>query len=132
MNFGKKIRFKDIFHTPVCWQVFVKLYDKEKKLIETKKAEKFDKDKGAMFYKGTFKANSQADCFVHLDGFEKGYVWVNGFNLGRYWKVGPQKSLYLPGCLLKEENAFAYTNEGLPVQKSGAQDGAVGRQQSSI
>ena len=69
-----------------------------------KPAEGFDKDKGAMFYKGTFKADSQADCFVRLDNFDKGYVWVNGFNLGRYWKVGPQKTLYLPGCLLKEEN----------------------------
>ena len=69
-----------------------------------KPVEKFDKDNGAMFYKGTFKANSKADCFVHLDGFQKGYVWINGFNLGRYWEVGPQKSLYLPGCLLKEEN----------------------------
>lgn len=31
-------------------------------------------------------------------------VFVNGFNLGRYWKKGPQKTLYLPGALLKEEN----------------------------
>ncbi|MBR5544773.1 MAG: beta galactosidase jelly roll domain-containing protein, partial [Clostridia bacterium] len=69
-----------------------------------KPLESFNKDKGAMFYKGTFKADSNADCFVHLDGFQKGYVFVNGFNLGRYWEVGPQKSLYLPGCLLKEEN----------------------------
>jgi hypothetical protein len=44
------------------------------------------------------------DLAPYLDEFDKGYVWINGFNLGRYWKVGPQKSLYLPGCLLKEEN----------------------------
>lgn len=54
------------------------------------------------FLKGTFKSSSKADCFVHLDGFTKGSVWVNGFNLGRFWKVGPQKSLYLPGALLNE------------------------------
>lgn len=54
--------------------------------------------------RGTFAASSKADCFVHLDGFTKGVVYVNGFNLGRYWKVGPQQSLYLPGVLLKEEN----------------------------
>ena len=41
---------------------------------------------------------------IRLNNFDKGYVWVNGFNLGRYWKVGPQETLYLPGCLLKEEN----------------------------
>ena len=56
------------------------------------------------FLRGTFKASSKADCFVHLNGFTKGYVIVNGFNLGRFWNVGPQKSLYLPGSLLKEEN----------------------------
>ena len=54
--------------------------------------------------RGTFAASSQADCFVHLDGFTKGIVFINGFNLGRYWKIGPQQSLYLPGVLLKEEN----------------------------
>ena len=57
-----------------------------------------------VFYKGTFKTDSRADCFVHLDNFEKGFVVVNGFNLGRYWSVGPQLSLYLPGLLLKDEN----------------------------
>lgn len=57
-----------------------------------------------VFLKGSFKASSKDDCFVHLDGFKKGYVWINGFNLGRYWEVGPQRSLYLPGVLLKEDN----------------------------
>lgn len=57
-----------------------------------------------LFFKGSFKAESNKDCFVHLNGFKKGYVWVNGFNLGRYWEIGPQKSLYLPGSILKENN----------------------------
>lgn len=39
-----------------------------------------------------------------MKGFTRGYVFVNGFNLGRYWNIGPQKALYLPGALLKEEN----------------------------
>lgn len=56
------------------------------------------------FLKGCFTTNSQADCFVHLKGFTKGYVFINGFNLGRYWKIGPQKSLYVPGTILKQEN----------------------------
>lgn len=55
------------------------------------------------FYKGTFRAQ-QKDCFVHLDHFTKGFVVVNGFNLGRFWEVGPQVSLYLPWPILKEEN----------------------------
>ena len=35
-------------------------------------------------------------------GWNKGHVYVNGFNLGRYWTVGPQLTLYCPGPLLKE------------------------------
>lgn len=57
-----------------------------------------------MFYKGTFSVTEKKDCFVHLENYEKGFVVVNGFNIGRYWKIGPQQSLYLPASLLKEEN----------------------------
>ena len=57
-----------------------------------------------LFLRGKFKASSKDDCFVHFDGFSKGIIYVNGFNLGRYNKIGPQKALYLPGCILKDEN----------------------------
>ncbi|PYI51788.1 glycoside hydrolase family 35 protein [Paenibacillus flagellatus] len=53
------------------------------------------------FYRGTFEAEKAADTFLYLEGWTKGVVWVNGFNLGRYWNVGPQKSLYVPGPLLR-------------------------------
>lgn len=70
--------------------------------------EKLDFAKGAaqypIFFKGSFAAASMVDCFVRLDGFTKGVVYINGFNLGRYWNIGPQKTLYLPGPLLKEQN----------------------------
>ncbi len=58
---------------------------------------------GPVFLRGSFKAG-EGDCFVNMEGFTKGYVFVNGFNLGRYWSIGPQKALYLPGALLKEDN----------------------------
>lgn len=61
-------------------------------------------NKYPLFMKGSFKAEPDKTCFVYLEGFTKGYVFINGFNLGRYWKVGPQKSLYIPGVLVKEEN----------------------------
>ncbi len=56
--------------------------------------------------RGRFTAEEGMDCFVHTEGFVKGVVWVNGFNLGRYWSIGPQKSLYLPGVLLKKDNVM--------------------------
>lgn len=60
-----------------------------------------------VFYSGTFTLGSnytdaaQLDTFVAISNGVKGVVWVNGFNLGRYWIVGPQQSLYLPGTVLK-------------------------------
>lgn len=65
-----------------------------------------------VFLKGSFKTDSKADCFVHIDGFNRGCVYINGFNLGKFWKVGPQKSLYLPGTLLKDENEIIVFNIG--------------------
>lgn len=68
------------------------------------------------FYKGIFHCDEQKDCFVHLDSFTKGFVSVNGFVLGRYWEVGPQKSLYLPASVLKEENEILIFDEK-PAEK---------------
>jgi beta-galactosidase len=42
------------------------------------------------------------DAFLELPGWTRGFVWVNGFDLGRYWSVGPQRSLYVPGPVLRE------------------------------
>lgn len=54
-----------------------------------------------MVYRGYFEVKDKADTFVLLDGFVKGNVFINGFNLGRYWNTaGPQKTLYLPAPLL--------------------------------
>ncbi len=67
--------------------------------------------KNPVFYKGTFRAGQRKDCFIHPDGFTKGFIVVNGTNLGRYWNVGPQRSLYLPGELLKDENEIIVFDE---------------------
>lgn len=64
-----------------------------------------------VFYRGTFQAKEKKDCFVHLDNFTKGFVMVNGFNLGRYWEIGPQRSLYLPASILKDENEMIVFDE---------------------
>ncbi|WP_372009496.1 beta-galactosidase family protein [Paenibacillus chitinolyticus] len=54
------------------------------------------------FYRGFFEAEEAADTFLRLEGWTKGVAYVNGFNLGRYWERGPQKSLYVPGPLLRK------------------------------
>ncbi len=63
------------------------------------------------FFSGTFNAPEKKDCFIHLDNFTKGVVFVNGFNLGRYWNIGPQMSLYLPYPLLKDRNEIIVFEE---------------------
>lgn len=56
---------------------------------------------GPALYRGSFHlTSSPADYFICLDDWHKGVVIVNGFHLGRYWSVGPQRSLYLPAPLL--------------------------------
>jgi beta-galactosidase len=53
------------------------------------------------FYRGKFHVEEAGDTFVRLDGWSKGVVWINGFNLGRYWEKGPQRTLYVPAPLLR-------------------------------
>lgn len=53
------------------------------------------------FYRFTFEVEEAGDTFVELEGWGKGCVFINGFNLGRFWEIGPQKRLYLPAPLLK-------------------------------
>jgi len=49
----------------------------------------------------TFNISEVADTFVDMSSWTKGIVFINGFNLGRYWNVGPQQTLFLPGPFLK-------------------------------
>ncbi|NP_001357389.1 beta-galactosidase-1-like protein 2 isoform a [Homo sapiens] len=50
------------------------------------------------FFLGSLSISSTpCDTFLKLEGWEKGVVFINGQNLGRYWNIGPQKTLYLPG-----------------------------------
>jgi beta-galactosidase len=53
-------------------------------------------------YAGIFNVNSMGDIFLDMQAWGKGIVFVNGYNLGRYWNVGPQQTLYLPGAFLKK------------------------------
>ncbi len=62
------------------------------------------KDGRPAIYKGEFDAEAGVDTFVNMKDWKKGVVYVNGFCLGRYWYVGPQLSLYVPGELIKEHN----------------------------
>lgn len=52
--------------------------------------------------KGTFSLEKTADTYLDMRKWGKGMVWLNGKNLGKYWEVGPQQTLYLPAEWLKK------------------------------
>ncbi len=71
-------------------------------------------------YSGEFKVKKSGDTYLDMSDWGKGIVFVNGHNLGRYWSVGPQQTLYLPGCWLKKGNNKIIVFEQLnPEMKSG-------------
>ena len=56
---------------------------------------------GHTLYKGEFYADEKGETFVSLTGFTRGNIFINGFNLGRYFACGPHKTVYLPSPLIK-------------------------------
>jgi beta-galactosidase len=56
---------------------------------------------GPSLFRGSFRLSELGDTFLDLHGWGIGAVWVNGHNLGRYWRVGPQQSLFAPAPWLK-------------------------------
>lgn len=53
-------------------------------------------------YRGTFNIKGKpSDTFLNFETWGKGLVYVNGHPLGRIWEIGPQQTLYMPGCWLK-------------------------------
>lgn len=53
------------------------------------------------FYRFAFDVEEPGDTFLDFEGWGKGCAFLNGFNLGRYWEIGPQKRLYIPAPLLR-------------------------------
>jgi beta-galactosidase len=58
--------------------------------------------KGPAFLRGRFELSSLGDTFLDMRGWGKGCVWLNGYNLGRYWKIGPQQCLFVPSLWLRK------------------------------
>ena len=54
------------------------------------------------YYRATFRLEKTGDTFLDMQTWGKGMVWVNGHAMGRFWEIGPQQTLFMPGCWLKE------------------------------
>lgn len=55
-------------------------------------------------YHGVFQLKKTGDTYLDMSKWGKGVVWINGHNLGRYWNIGPQQTLYIPVEWLKKGN----------------------------
>lgn len=53
-------------------------------------------------YRATFTVSKPSDTFLNFETWGKGLVYVNGHPMGRIWEIGPQQTLYMPGCWLKK------------------------------
>ncbi|MFB6936351.1 glycoside hydrolase family 35 protein [Streptomyces chartreusis] len=53
-------------------------------------------------YRGTVTVRGAGDARLELPCWTRGFVWINGFGLGRYWSAGPQRTLFVPGPVLRE------------------------------
>ena len=54
------------------------------------------------YYRTTFRLKQTGDTFLNMETWGKGLVYLNGHALGRFWSIGPQQTLYCPGCWLKK------------------------------
>ena len=56
----------------------------------------------AGYHRGYFDLKKVGDTFLNFETWGKGQVYVNGHAMGRIWSIGPQQTLYVPGCWLKK------------------------------
>lgn len=98
------------------WQVFNIPVDYEfAKNKQYKKTENIAKHPA--YYRGIFTLDKIGDTFFNMINWSKGMVWVNGYPIGRFWEIGPQQTLYMPGCWLKKgENEIIILDMASPLK----------------
>ena len=123
-NFKLELQRKGIDHAVVInnhlrygWDMFVL---DEQAMLACETSDALVKDGVPAAYRYAFDADELADTFLELPGFGKGTVFLNGFTLGRFWEIGPQKRLYIPAPLLRKG-----TNELLIIETEGKHGSVV-------
>ena len=86
--------------TLMNWEIFSLPFDED--YMKNLKFPTSGSSQPGTFFKGEFELLNLGDTYIDMSLWEKGVVWVNGHNLGRYWKIGPQYQLYCPAPWLKK------------------------------
>jgi len=113
VNFGVEVHDRKGIHGPVTltapgapavelrgWKVFRLPLD-QAMLSGLRYVSAWGATPGPGFWRATVRVEKPGDCFLDMRPWGKGFVWVNGHNLGRYWNIGPQQTMYVPGPWLK-------------------------------
>lgn len=87
----KELKNWEVYSFPVDYD-----FAESKKYAEGKKLD------APAYYRATFELDRVGDVFLDMQTWGKGMVWVNGKAMGRFWKIGPQQTLFMPGCWLKK------------------------------
>ena len=87
-NQAKELKNWTVYNFPVDYS-----FIKDKKYNDTKILPAMP-----AYYKSTFKLDKVGDTFLDMSTWGKGMVWVNGHAMGRFWEIGPQQTLFMPGC----------------------------------
>ncbi|MBP3198243.1 MAG: beta-galactosidase [Butyrivibrio sp.] len=92
------------------WDIYTLPLDNIEKIDFSKEY----KENVPAFYRFCFDVKEKGDTFLDFEGWGKGVIFINGFNLGRFWEIGPQKRLYIPAPLLKdgENEIIVFETEG--------------------
>ncbi len=106
VNFGPEVHDRKGIQGPVTlagaelkgWQIFNLPFDG--KMLGGLKFTAA-KPTGPAVYRARVNVAQPGDCFLDMRPWGKGYAWVNGHHLGRYWNIGPQQTMYVPGPWLK-------------------------------
>jgi beta-galactosidase len=82
---------------------------------------------GACFYRTSFTVATPTDTFLDTSALTKGEVWLNGRALGRFWNIGPQKTLYVPASWLKpgRNEVVVFDLNGKPGRKIAGLDHSI-------
>ena len=100
------------------WTVYNFPVDYE--FVQNKKYTAKGKQTMPAYYRATFNLKETGDTFLDMQTWGKGMVWVNGHAMGRIWEIGPQQTLYMPGCWLKKGE-----NEIIVLDLKGPQQAIV-------
>ena len=80
------------------WKMYSLPFDK----LATPAVSKNRSVTGPVLSKGIFVLTETGDTYLDMSEWGKGSVWINGHNLGRYWGIGPQQTLYVPAEWLRK------------------------------